>query len=244
MIELDFTGKTVLIVGGSSGIGNGIARAFLNCGATVHIWGTRASAADYAGEEGSDCEGLNYRQVDVTVHEAVRCSVGSFGRLDVMVLSQGFVLYKRQEFTPEGWSRVMAVNLDSLLYCATAAHDLLAKVKGSLIIISSTSATAVSIANPAYSASKAAAINLTRSLAKAWAADGVRVNGIAPGYVDTKLTAVTTKNPERLAAAIGQTPAGRLGLPKDIAGPVLFLASPLADYVIGQTLIVDGGITL
>ncbi|MBL4612382.1 MAG: SDR family oxidoreductase, partial [Emcibacter sp.] len=100
------------------------------------------------------------------------------------------------------------------------------------------------IGNPAYAASKAGAINLTKTLGQAWAKDGIRVNGLAPGLVATKLTKVTTDNPKRRDAALAKIPIGRLGKPEDMAGVALFLASPLANYVCGQTLLVDGGLAL
>jgi hypothetical protein len=111
----------------------------------------------------------------------------------------------------------------------------LADGKGSLITVSSTAAFHATKGNPAYAASKAGAVGLTRTLAAAWAPD-IRVNGIAPGLVDTKLTRVTTGNPERLAASLSGIPLGRLGTPGDMAGAALFLASPLAAYVVGQTI--------
>jgi 3-oxoacyl-[acyl-carrier protein] reductase len=241
---LDFSGKTVLVVGGSSGIGNGIARAFLAHGAAVHVWGTRAAAADYAAAEGSNLQGLHYAQVDVGDAAAIDQHQAAFDRLDVLVLSQGIVLYKRGEYTPAGFAQVVQVNLNSLMNCALKFHPLLKASKGSLITISSTAAFHATRGNPAYNASKAGAVGLTRTLGQAWAADGIRVNGIAPGLVDTKLTKVTTDNPERLKASLATIPAGRLGTPQDMAGVALFLASPLAAYVVGQTLPVDGGLIL
>jgi 3-oxoacyl-[acyl-carrier protein] reductase len=116
--------------------------------------------------------------------------------------------------------------------------------KGSLIIISSVAAFHSTKGNPAYNASKTGAYGLTRTLAQAWAEDGIRVNGIAPGLVDTKLTKVTTDNPKRREATIANIPLKRFGTPEDMAGAALFLASPLASYVTGQTLIVDGGLIL
>ena len=96
--------------------------------------------------------------------------------------------------------------------------------------------------NPAYNASKTGAVGLTRTLGEAWAEDGIRVNGIAPGLVDTKMTKVTTANPKRLEGALERIPLKRLGTPADMAGAALFLASPLSSYVVGQTIIVDGGL--
>lgn len=242
--DLDFTGKTVLVVGGSSGIGNGIAHAFRTRGAAVHVWGTRPSASDYEGEEGSDLAGLSYAQVDASDFDAVAAVTPAFATLDVLVLAQGTVLYKRGEFQMDGFQKVVDVNLGSLMACATKFHPMLKASGGSIITISSTAAFHATIGNPAYNASKAAAVALTRTLAVAWAGDGIRVNGIAPGLVDTKLTRVTTKNPERLAASLQGIPAKRLGTPEDMAGAALFLASPLAAYIYGQTIPVDGGLIL
>jgi 3-oxoacyl-[acyl-carrier protein] reductase len=244
MNELDFTGKSVLVVGGSSGIGNGIAQAFRARGATVHVWGTRPSAADYAGQDDSDFTGLAYSQVDAASPEAVASWQPPFDGLDVLVLSQGLVLYGRAEFDPAGFRRVVDVNLNSLMTCSLKFRDALAARKGSLIIVSSTAAYHATRGNPAYNASKAGAVGLARTLGQAWAGDGIRVNGIAPGFVATKMTTVTTKKPERLAATLERIPLGRLGTPQDMAGAALFLASPLASYIVGQTLIVDGGLVL
>ena len=244
MSELDFSGKTVLVAGGSSGIGNGIARAFLVRGAEVHVWGTRAGAGDYDPAEGSDLSGLAYSQVDVSDMAAIDGWTPTFDRLDILVLSQGIVVYGRGEFEQEGWDKVMAVNLDSLRACAMKFHDMLAASGGSLIIVSSTAAFHSTRGNPAYTASKAGAMALTRMLGEAWAPEGIRVNGIAPGLVDTKMTKVTTENEKRLAGALSAIPQGRLGTPGDMAGVAMFLASPLASYVTGQTIIADGGLIL
>lgn len=244
MSDLDFNGQSVLVVGGSSGIGNGIAHGFAKRGAAVQVWGTRATAADYDGVEGSDLSGLSYVSVDVSDRAAIAAEAPNLPGLDVLVLCQGTVLYKRGEFAPAGWDHVMAVNLDSLMDCANAFHDRLAAAKGSIIIVSSVSGFQSNRGNPAYAASKAGAVSLTKTLGEAWARDGIRVNGLAPGLVATKLTAVTTDNPDRLAGALRAIPAGRMGTPDDMAGAALFLASPLASYVNGQTLIVDGGLSL
>lgn len=241
---LDFTGKTVLVVGGSSGIGNGIAQAFRAHGAAVHVWGTRASAADYKADEGSDMTGLQYTQMDVSDFAAIDAHKPPFAALDVLVLAQGTVIYRKGEFRMDGFAKVMDVNLNSLMACALKFRDMLAASKGSLITISSTAAYHSTRGNPAYNASKTGAVGLTRTLAEAWAGEGIRVNGIAPGLVDTKLTKVTTENPERLAASLQNIPLGRLGTPADMAGVALFLASPLSAYVVGQTLPVDGGLIL
>ena len=241
---LDFTGKIVLVVGGTSGIGNGIAQAFRTRGAEVHVTGTRKSAQDYAGNDGSDLAGLTFHHLDLGDRDAVaamqwpRC-------IDAAILCQGTVRYGREEFERSGWDEVIALNLSSLMDCARALRPALAVNQGSsLIVVSSVGAYHGMIGNPAYAASKAGAVSLVSSLALAWAKDGIRVNGIAPGLVRTKLTAVTTADPPRAERAIRGIPVGRTGTPADMAGAALFLASPLASYVLGQTIRVDGGLTL
>ncbi len=244
MNDMNFTGKTVLVVGGSSGIGNGVAHAFRERGASVHVWGTRASAGDYSKSEGSDLDGLHYGRMDVSDFGAVEIYDPPFKALDVVVCSQGIVRYKRGEFAMAGFQDVVDVNLNSVMACALRFKPMLMQSNGAFIVLSSTAAYHATRGNPAYAASKAGAVALVRTLGQAWAREGVRVNGVAPGLVDTKLTKVTTENPERLAASLQGIPLGRLGTPDDIAGACLFLASPLAAYVVGQTIPVDGGILL
>jgi len=244
MNELDFSGQTVLVIGGSSGIGNGIARAFAQRGATVHVWGTRTSAADYADSTDSKLDGLGYTQVDVADASQVAEARLNFDRLDVLVQAQGTVLYNREEFAVEGFRRVLDVNLTSLMACADKCFASLKAARGAMIIVSSAAAFHSTRGNPAYNASKTGAFGLTRTLGEAWAGDGIRVNGIAPGLVDTKLTRVTTGSPKRLEGALKRIPLGRLGTPEDMANVALFLASPLSAYMLGQTLLVDGGMLL
>ena len=251
--DTSFNGQRVLVVGGSSGIGNGVAHAFRQRGAEVHVWGTRPSAGDYAGVEGSALSGLHYACVDVADPQQIEQAPqpgGAGAALDVLVLCQGTVVYKRGEFERPGWDRVMAVNLDSLMHCCrrfkpallpSAARDA-GRDGGRIIIVSSIAGYGANVGNPAYAASKAGAISLTRTLGLAWAPEGIRVNGMAPGLVDTKLTKVTTQHPARLAGALASIPLRRLGSPADMAGAVLFLASPLGAYMVGQTIICDGGL--
>ena len=245
MNELDFHQRRVLVVGGSSGIGNGIAQAFHAHGAEVHVWGTRPSAGDYSEDEGSDLTGLGYSAVDVGEPDAIANAPIPFDSgLDTLILSQGIVAYERKEFQRESWDRVMAVNLDSLLHCCEKFRAALAESGGCIVTVSSVSGYRGNIGNPAYAASKAGAVNLTMSLGQAYARDGIRVNGLAPGLVATKLTEVTTSHPKRREQALQGIPMNRFGTPQDMAGAALFLASPLAAYVCGQTLIVDGGLAL
>ncbi len=237
---LDYSGKTALIIGGTSGIGNGIAQGFRKAGAMVHVTGTRGSAEDYPE---SDMEGLSFHSFDASDRDAVDAFDWPEA-LDVVVLCQGIARYGREEFTREGWDAVMEVNLDSLLDCANATREKLADTGGSLIIISSIGGYRGLIGNPAYGASKAGAISMVKSLGAAFGADGIRVNGIAPGYVHTKINDVFLKDEKFQKQTIAATPRGRLGLPEDMAGTALFLASPLADFIVGQTISVDGGLSV
>jgi 3-oxoacyl-[acyl-carrier protein] reductase len=241
-VTLSFEGRRALVVGGSSGIGRGIACAFRDAGAETTAWGTRASIEDY--EQPRDLDGIAYTRVDVADAAQVRSAAATIAALDVLVLCQGTVRYRKQEFETEAFREVVEVNLVSLMTCAQAFFPLLAKAGGSIVTVSSTAAYHATLGTPAYNASKCGAVGLTRTLGQAWASQGVRVNGVAPGYVATKLTEVTTSRPDRLAAALERIPLGRMGRPDEMAGAALFLASPLASYIVGQTLIVDGGMTL
>ncbi|EAQ27764.1 3-oxoacyl-(acyl-carrier protein) reductase [Erythrobacter sp. NAP1] len=241
---LDFTGKRVLVIGGSSGIGNGIAQGFRARGAEVYVTGTRPDEGDYLEAEDSDLTGLGYRQLDVTDRDGAAALAADFGALDVLVQCQGIVRYGRKEFERPGWDDVIEVNLNSVADCAWAFHPALGESDGTMIVVSSVAAFKSVIGNPAYAASKAGAASLVKTLGEAWARDGIRVNGIAPGLVPTKLTAVTTQHPERLEASLRSIPLRRMGTPEDMAGAALFLASPLSSYMTGQTLVVDGGLTL
>ncbi|MEO1729899.1 MAG: SDR family oxidoreductase [Pseudomonadota bacterium] len=241
---LDFARRRVLITGGSSGIGNGMAHAFATYGADVIVTGTRPDEGDYLEAEDSDFTGLTYACLDVTDRAAAEKLAEAIGPVDVLIQSQGIVRYGRAEFAREGWDDVIDVNLNSVMDIARAFHAGLAAKGGAMVVVSSVAAFQSTLGNPAYGASKAGAASLVKSLGEAWARDGIRVNGIAPGLVPTKITAVTTDHPQRLEGALKSIPMRRMGTPEDMAGAALFLASPLSAYMTGQTLVVDGGLTL
>jgi len=243
-MTLDYSGKTVCIIGGSAGIGNATAQAFRQSGADVHVTGTRVDQSEYRKDDGSDFDGLTYHQLDAADDAAITALRQKFDRLDVLICSQGMVLYKRAEFEPENFTKVIQVNLNSIMTCGGEFYDLLKEAQGSMIIISSTAAFHATVGNPAYNASKTGAMGLTRTLGKAWAPEGIRVNGIAPGLIETKMTKVTTEHPKRRDGAIRNIPLGRIGDPDDMAGLALFLCSPMASYIVGQTIIADGGLLL
>lgn len=244
MNEIDFGGKTVLVIGGSSGIGNGIARQFRDHGADVFAAGTKPSANDYDPAEGCDLEGLNYFQLNAADQDALEALDPPFKTLDVLVACQGIVIYRQGEYQMEGFRHVMDVNLNSIMASCLKFHDMLAETGGSIIILGSGASFKAVRGNPAYSASKGGLKTLTMTLGEAWARDGIRVNGIAPGFVDTKMTKVTRDNPERYEGTLGGIPMRRWAQPEEMGSVALFLASPLASYVTGQMIWVDGGMGL
>jgi 3-oxoacyl-[acyl-carrier protein] reductase len=244
MNEIDFHGKNVLVVGGSSGIGNGIARVFRDHKANVFVCGTRASTKDYEADDGSDFSGMTYFQWDVSDDKIVENLKPPFSSLDTLVLSQGIVMYKRAEFQMPNFRKVLDVNLMSVMSCCMKFYEMLKATKGTVVIVGSGASFHAVFGNPAYSASKGALVTFTKSLAEAWAIDGIRVNGIAPGLVATKITKVTWDHPRRYEDSLNEIPLHRWGTPEEMGRVSLFLASPLSSYVTGQMIIIDGGMSL
>jgi 3-oxoacyl-[acyl-carrier protein] reductase len=237
----DFTGKTVLVTGGSTGIGNAAARMFRAAGARVIVTGTRANAAEYAGSDG-DLAGLEYHRLDQGDRDAVAAFDPGVARLDALVIAGAKVAYRRQEFETDIFADVLATNLIGPMQLATKFRAMLAG-QGSITFIGSVASFRGTIGQPAYSASKGGLLTLTKTLAQAFARDCIRVNLVAPGLVRSKMTAVTWQDPDRLAATERQVPLARIGEPDDIAGAIVFLSSPLASYITGTSLVIDGGLS-
>jgi 3-oxoacyl-[acyl-carrier protein] reductase len=241
--ELDFTDAKVLVVGGSSGIGHAIAVAFHSRGAQVCVTGTRPGPDDYAGE-GADFTGLSYRQLDAADRPAVQAFAPPFAGLSVLVNSQGLAPEGGEALDLELFDRMLAVNLTSVMQVCARFHAELAASRGTVISIGSSACFMAVPHRLGYSAAKGGLLTLTKSLAAAWAPEGIRVNGLAPGYVETRMTAARRADPQRYEAARARIPMGRWGRPEDVAGVALLLASPLGAYVTGQMIAVDGGLTL
>ena len=235
---LDFSGKRVLVCGASDGIGYGVAKAFLEAGADVAITGTR-QAQDY----GNDFTGMTFYSLDIGDPAAIELLAGQFYRLDVLVNCIGSVLWKKAEFEREGFEKILSINLTGAMQLCTEFYPLLEASGGNIVSLDSVVSIRPALNNPAYSASKAGLVQLTKTLAMKWGRKGIRVNCLAPGMVPTKLTA-NQSSAEQEAQFSRANPIGRFGTPGDIAGGVLFLASPMAAYVTGHQLVVDGGMTL
>ncbi|MFK8042832.1 SDR family NAD(P)-dependent oxidoreductase [Congregibacter sp.] len=235
---LDFSGKRVLVCGASDGIGYGVAKAFVEAGADVAVTGTR-SACDYD----NDFTAMEFHSLNIQDAAAVSGLAAKFERLDVLVNCVGSVLWSKREFEREGFEKIITINLTGAMQLCTEFFPLLQASQGNIVNIDSVASIRPALNNPAYSASKAGLVQLTKSLAMKWGRKGVRVNSLAPGMVSTKLTA-NQSSPEQQAEFATRNPVGRFGSPEDIAGGVLFLSSPMAAYVTGHQLVVDGGMTL
>ena len=239
MTAIDFSGAHVVVTGGSNGIGNAMARAFRDCGAAVTATGTRARES-----YDSDLDGMDYAALDLGDDAAIADFAAAIDKLDVLVNCAGMVAYRGREFEAETFRKVMDVNLTAIPQLGGVLRPKLAEGPGSMINVTSLTAFFSSRGNPAYGASKAAVVQLTKTLAVAWARDGIRVNAIAPGWVKTKMTEVSWGNEAIDEAIMARTPLCRWAEPEDMAGPALFLASDLARYVTGETMLVDGGFSL
>lgn len=231
----DFSGREVLVVGASrGGIGSAIAAAFQAAGAGVRITGVEPQPVE------ADRGRYPYTQLDVTDADAIARLSQSTQRLDILVNCAAITL-RGEEMEPATFERVVDINLHGTFRVCSAFLPQLRERGGTVINIASMYASFGSPRNPAYGASKAAVQQLTRSLAIAWAEWGIRVNAVAPGFVITEQSARGRTDPDHVAAVDARTPLGRWGQPEDIAGPVLFLASPAAAFMTGATLAVDGG---
>ncbi len=231
-----FEGRRVLVTGGAAGIGGAIATAFAAAGAEVIA--TSVSDAEIAAA--SPAPGLRLVRLDVRDGTAVSALIGAMPELDVLVNCAG-TIRRGEEHDPEVFAEVLDVNLTGSMRTCAAARPLLARTRGSIINTASMLSYFGGGLVPGYAASKGGVVQMTKSLAIAYAPEGIRVNAIAPGWIRTGLTRGLQEDAAREAAILARTPMARWGEPGDLAGPTLFLASPLAGFVTGAVLPVDGG---
>ncbi len=230
--------KQALITGGARGIGFGIAEAMLKAGYGVTVTGL--SAEEVAAVPAR--ENLKAVRLDVTSDADVAACVGALPRLDALVNCAGMVLRDGKEFTIAGFQKVIDVNLTGTMRMCLAAKPLLDQQGGAIANIASVWSFFGGPLVPAYTASKGGVAQLTKSLAVAWA-PAIRVNAVAPGWIETELTKAAWQDPARAGAIVDRTPFGRWGQPNDIGGAVVFLCSESAGFITGTVLPVDGGYT-
>jgi NAD(P)-dependent dehydrogenase (short-subunit alcohol dehydrogenase family) len=239
--SFDFSGRTALVTGGVSGIGAAASLAFRRAGAQVVACGLTDEELA-AARANPHFQGIRIEALDVTDGAAVNALVGGLDALDFVVNSAGLIR-RAAEHDPDVFAEVIDVNLTGGMRVSAAARPLLAKSRGAIVFIASVMSFFGGPVQPAYSASKGAVRNLTMSLGAAYAADGIRVNAVAPGWVVTNLSRGARENPERNAQIMSRIPAGRWADPADIADPILFLCSDAARYMTGTVMLVDGGYT-
>jgi NAD(P)-dependent dehydrogenase (short-subunit alcohol dehydrogenase family) len=233
--------REVLVVGGISGIGRAIAEAFAAEGCRVTVTGRTREEVEQAQ---LFRDGVQAYSLDNTNTDEIAAVTATLDRLDVLVNAAGTIMREGQEFDSEKFAQVVDVNLNGTMRMCLAAREMLFAARGCIINIASMLAIFGSGYAPAYSASKGGVAQLTKSLAIAWAAEGVRVNAIAPGWIETALTAPLVADPAKRDTIVARTPLGRWGKPADVAGTALFLASPAAEFITGVVLPVDGGYSI
>ena len=250
----DLSGSTALVTGGGRGLGLAMARALAECGASIGLLDVLPDVAEAAASLAS-ATGVSTAGViaDVRDAKAVETAVNELqqklGTADILITSAGITIWgESTEVTPEDWQRVLDINLNGTFFAAQSfARRLLAEGKtGSAIFISSMSGRIVNVPQfqASYNSSKAAVSMLAKSLAVEWAAGGIRVNALEPGYTLSDMTRqFMDANPDLAAQWTALIPMGRMGEPSDLTGAAVYLASSDSSYLTGQSIVIDGGYT-
>ena len=242
-IQYHYAGASVLVTGGTSGIGHACAQAYLEAGAQVLVTGRKPHASDYP----TDLSGLTYRQLDVADRDALYALATSLSHLDILVNNAGGS--QAAEWEADGFDQSLSVNLSSVFHLSSACKPLLAASPfpggASVVGIASMTSYFGFEWTPGYGPAKAGLVQLVKTLAMSWGRDGIRANAVAAGLTRSNLTSpVLESMPEMVEETLKRQGLKRTGEPDDIAAAVLFLTSPAAAWITGQTLPVDGGFTI
>ncbi|MFI1993959.1 SDR family oxidoreductase [Actinoplanes sp. NPDC020271] len=243
MTSFDLHGRTALVTGSRSGIGRAVAVALARAGADLVLHG-RTADLDEVGKECAEAGARTTRWVhDLSDVDGIAAAAAGLPPIDILVNNAGIIRRApAAEHSLDDWRAVLGVDLDAVFVLSrTIGAGMLTRGHGKIISIASMLSYQGGVTVPGYTAAKHGVAGLTKALANEWAAQGVQVNAVAPGYVETANTEPLRADPVREAGIRARIPAGRWGRPEDIAGAVVFLASPAADYVNGHVLAVDGG---
>ncbi len=252
MSFFDLDGKVAVVTGGNGGIGLGLARGLARAGAAVAVVGRNADKLAAAVQDlevlGTTAVGLSCDVCDAAAIEALPGQVAErLGGLDILVNNAGTNIRKRPEdLSAEEWHQVMDANLTSAFLCSKACYPLMKQAGGGKVINNGSMLSIFGAPwSPVYGASKGGVVQLTKSLATAWAADNIQVNCLLPGWIDTELTQRARREIDGLHEnVLKRTPAGRWGSPADFEGLAVFFASAASDFVTGTALAVDGGFSV
>ena len=245
-IRFDFSGASVLVTGGTGGLGNGIAEAFRDAGADVTITGTRGSAVDYEG----GLSGFRYIQLDVEDRAQIDEVAAALPKLDILVNSAGLALMMLglDEYDPDNFERAVTMHLTGVYRLAARCIPLLEKSTlpgGASIICMASMSSYFGIEHvPGYGAGKTGLLGMIRAMAVHWAKSNIRINGMAVGLARSKMTGMVFDTPDLSEPMLARVPLGRHGEPSDIAGAALFLSSDAASWITGQILPIDGGFSI
>lgn len=242
----DLTGKSAIVTGASTGLGRGMTLALAGAGADILLVDHVPSdeVATHVRVMGRRAATLVVDLMRMeSIDSVVNMAIAEFGKIDILINNAGIIRRAPAiEFTEKDWDDVMMLNAKTVFFLTRAvARDMMKRKYGKVISIASLLAFQGGITVPSYAASKGAVAQITKALANEWAPHGITVNAIAPGYMATNNTKLLREDPVRSKAILERIPAGRWGLPEDLQGAAVFLASPASDYVSGHVLVVDGG---
>jgi 3-oxoacyl-[acyl-carrier protein] reductase len=245
-VAYNFSNASVLITGGTGGLGNGIAEAFRDAGADVTITGTRGSPADYT----EDLAGYRYLPLDIEDRAQIDAIAAKLPKLDILINSAGLALMMLglDEYEPDNFERAITMHLTGVYRLAACCIPLLEKSTlpgGASIICMASMSSYFGIEHvPGYGAGKTGLLGMIRAMAVHWAKSNIRINGLAVGLARSKMTGMVFNTPALSEPMLARVPLGRHGEPADVAGAALFLSSDAASWITGQILPIDGGFSI